>query len=125
MTERYEIYKCEKCGNIVEMLHGGPGELVCCGVPMVLLEGKTAEFKLEKHVPMIEKTENGIKVTVGSTIHPMADDHFIEWIEVIGNDATYIKFFKPGDEPVAHFCCMDANVLAREHCNLHGLWRSK
>ena len=112
------------CGNIVEMMVGGAGELVCCGVPMILLEEKTAEFKLEKHVPMVEETQNGIKVTVGSTLHPMEEGHYIEWIEVIGDCMTYIKFLKPGDEPVAEFSCKCENRKVREHCNLHGLWKN-
>ena len=124
MPKRQEVYKCEVCGNIVELLVGGAGELVCCGEPMNLLEEKTAEFKLEKHVPVVEKSEHGIKVTVGSTLHPMTEEHCIEWIEVVADCCTYVKFLKPNDEPVAHFCCIDENVKVREHCNVHGLWKS-
>ena len=124
MTEKLEVYLCEICGNIVEMVHEGAGELVCCGQPMTLLEEQTADFAKEKHVPVVEKTENGIKVTVGSTLHPMTDDHYIEWIEVIADGKAYLQFLNPGDAPEATFCIEAEKITAREHCNLHGLWKS-
>jgi superoxide reductase len=124
MAERLEIYKCNKCGNIVEVLHEGHGELVCCGEPMGLLKEKTEDEGLEKHVPVIEKTEKGIKVKVGSVPHPMEENHYIEWIEVIANGKAYRHFLKPGEAPEAEFEIQDENVLAREHCNIHGLWKS-
>jgi len=125
MAKKLEVYKCELCGNIVHVLHGGPGELVCCNQPMTLMEEKTADFKNEKHVPIIEKTDNGIKVTVGSTLHPMAEDHYIEWIEVINGDYIQRKYLKPGDEPVAEFYVpYNDNLVAREYCNKHGLWKT-
>ena len=123
MTERKQVYKCEKCGNIVEMLHAGDGELVCCGDPMKLYEEKTADSKTEKHVPVIEKTANGYKVTVGSTLHPMEDKHYIEWIELIADGKTYREFLKPGNSPSAEFCIKADKVTAREFCNLHSLWK--
>jgi superoxide reductase len=82
MTKVTQVYKCELCGNIVEVLHAGEGELVCCGKPMKLMDEKSSDKTTEKHVPVVEKTANGYKVTVGSTLHPMADNHYIEWIEL-------------------------------------------
>ena len=124
MTERLQIYKCEICGNIVEVLHTGKGELVCCGEPMKLYKENTIDAALEKHVPVIEKTENGFKVKVGSVAHPMIEEHYIEWIEVIVDGIAYRKFLNPGDEPEAEFCIKADNVTAREYCNIHGLWKS-
>ncbi len=124
MAKRLEIYKCELCGNIVEVLTGAGGTLVCCGQDMELLEEKTADSTIEKHVPVIEKTGNGIKVTIGSVPHPMAEKHYIEWIELIGGGRVCRKFLKPGDAPEAVFEVSAENVQAREHCNVHGLWKS-
>jgi len=124
MTKQSQIYKCEKCGNIVEILHPGAVDLVCCGQPMVLLEEKTADKTTEKHVPVIEKTAEGYKITVGSTLHPMEEKHFIEWIELLAEGISYTKFLKPGDKPEAIFKTDAASVTAREHCNIHGLWKS-
>ena len=123
MAERLEIYHCEICGNIVEVLNGEAGTLVCCGADMTLLEEKTADAATEKHVPVVEKVDGGFKVTVGSVPHPMIAAHYIEWIEIIADGKAYRQFLNPGDEPEATFC-VDANeVTAREHCNLHGLWK--
>ena len=125
MTKRLEIYKCEMCGNIVSVLHAGDGELVCCGEPMKRLEEKTADKTTEKHVPVIEKTDTGYKVTVGSTLHPMLPEHYIEWIEIQFDDKVGRKFLKPSDQPVAVFDGISAkDVSAREYCNVHGLWKS-
>ncbi|MCG8571952.1 MAG: desulfoferrodoxin [Spirochaetes bacterium] len=124
MAKRNEVYKCELCGNIIEVLHGGQGELVCCGEAMKLLDEKTADKTTEKHVPVIETIDNGYKVTVGSTLHPMTDDHYIEWIELMADGVSYKKYLKPGDQPVAEFCVKAAQVSAREYCNVHGLWKS-
>ena len=123
MAEKLQIYKCEVCGNIVEVLHAGEGELVCCGQPMKLFEENTVDAALEKHVPVIEKTPDGYKVKVGSVAHPMEEKHYIEWIEIIADGKTYRKFLKPGDVPEATFCIQAESVTAREYCNLHGLWR--
>ncbi|MBD3389748.1 desulfoferrodoxin [Candidatus Micrarchaeota archaeon] len=125
MTEKKEIYKCNVCGNIVEVLHEGAGELVCCGQPMELKAEKVEEEGDEKHVPVIEKTENGITVKVGSAPHPMEEEHYIEWIQVIAGDASYRKFLRPDEKPEADFPLKDENVTAREYCNVHGLWKSK
>ena len=124
MNKRFEIYKCELCGNIIEALHAGDGDIVCCGKSMKLLQEQTADSSKEKHVPMIEKTANGYKVTVGSTLHPMADAHYIEWIELIADGTSYKKFLKPGDQPVAEFSVKADKVSAREYCNMHFLWKS-
>lgn len=126
MTERLQVYKCEVCGNIVEVFHKGVGELVCCGVPMKLLDEKTADYKLEKHVPMIERIQGGFKVIVGSTPHPMTDEHYIEWIE-IADDAgrVYRRHLKPDDAPEAIFMIDAEKIVAREHCNKHGLWKGE
>ena len=124
MAERLEVYKCELCENIVEVLHGGGGQLVCCGQPMKLLEEKTEDQGREKHVPVTEKTDKGIIVKVGSVPHPMEEKHYIEWVEVIGQDGVARKFLNPGETPEAAFE-IDGDILqVREYCNLHGLWTS-
>ncbi len=102
MAEKLEIYKCEMCGNIVEVLHGGGGELVCCGAPMKLFTENTVDAAKEKHVPVIEKTADGYKVTVGGVAHPMEEKHYIEWIELIADGKAYRQFLKPGDAPRQH-----------------------
>ena len=123
-TQRLQVYKCEKCGNIVEVIHSGAGELVCCGEPMKLYEANTVDAATEKHVPVIEAIEGGYKVTVGSVAHPMTDEHSIEWIELVVGDNACRQFLKPGDAPEAVFCIAATDVKARAYCNLHGLWRS-
>ncbi len=123
MTERLQVYKCEICGNIVEVLHQGKGELVCCGEPMKLLVEGAVDAAKEKHVPVVEKTAGGIKVKVGSAPHPMEEKHYIEWIEVIADGKAYRQFLSPGDAPEATFNIDAQAVTAREYCNLHGLWK--
>jgi len=122
MVQLKQIYKCNICGNIVEVLHVGGGILVCCGQPMELLKEKTEDAGMEKHVPVIEKTEKGVKVKVGSVPHPMEEKHYIEWIELIVDGQSFRKFLKPGDLPEAEFAVQGENLEAREYCNLHGLW---
>jgi superoxide reductase len=123
MTKRSEIYKCERCGQIVEVLNGAVPPLHCCGAPMVQMEEQTADPATQKHVPILESTEQGIKVTVGSTAHPMDEDHYIEWIEVINGDYINRKYLKPGDAPVAEFYVPNQEgLIVREYCNKHGLW---
>lgn len=124
MTAQLEVYKCEICGNIVEVLHAGPGQLVCCGQPMKKYEENTVDAAKEKHVPVIEKTAEGFKVKVGSVPHPMEEKHYIEWIEVIADGKTYRRYLQPGEAPEAVFCIDAATVTAREYCNLHGLWKA-
>ena len=125
MPKRFEVYKCEKCGNIVELLHGGQGKLVCCGEEMVKFEEKTEDSSTEKHVPYIEKTKKGIMVKVGQKQdHPMEKKHYIEWIQLITSDGFYRKFLKPGDKPEAVFKIDEEPKSAREYCNIHGVWKS-
>ena len=124
MTELKQIYRCNICGNIVEVLHTGVGQLVCCGQPMELLTEKIKDVGLEKHVLVMEKTDKRVKVKVGSVPHPMEQNHRIEWIEIIADDKLYRRFLKPGDPPEAEFEITAEKVEAREYCNIHGLWRS-
>jgi superoxide reductase len=124
MAKRKEIYKCDTCGNIIEVLHGGDGELVCCGESMTLFEEKTADQSKEKHVPVIEVMDTGIKVKVGSTPHPMEEKHFIEWIEILDKGKSYRHYLNPGELPQTVFKSLNKGVTAREYCNVHGLWKS-
>lgn len=125
MKRQLKIFKCEICGNIVELLHEGPGELVCCGQPMKEYVENTVDAAKEKHVPVIEKLPDGYKVTVGSVNHPMEEKHYIEWIEIIADDKVYRQFLNPGDTPEAVFKIEAEHVTAREYCNLHGLWKAE
>lgn len=118
------IYKCNECGNIVEVLHAGSGDLVCCGENMELLVENTVDAAKEKHVPVIEKTNDGYKVSVGSVPHPMVEEHYIEWISLCADGKIFRTFLKPGDAPEAVFCIDAADVSAHSYCNLHGLWKS-
>lgn len=124
MTKSLQIYKCEVCGNIVEIIHEGVGQLVCCNQPMKLYEENIVDASKEKHVPVIEKIEGGYKVKVGSVPHPMEEKHYIEWIELVADGKAYREFLKPGQAPEAIFKIEASQVTAREYCNLHGLWRS-
>ncbi|MGE5838463.1 MAG: desulfoferrodoxin [Deltaproteobacteria bacterium] len=124
MAEKLEVYKCDVCGNIVELLHGGNGELVCCGQPMKLMKENTVDAAKEKHVPVIEKISGGYKVKVGSVAHPMEEKHYIEWVELIADGEAYRYFLKPGKAPEAAFKIDATKVSAREYCNLHGLWKA-
>ena len=124
MTELKQVYRCNVCGNMVEVLHAGKGELVCCGQPMELLQEKTEEAGKEKHVPVIERTEAEVKVKVSSISHPMEENHFIEWVELLADGRVYRKFLKPGDLPEAEFQVKAEKVEAREYCSVHGLWKT-
>lgn len=124
MIERLQVYECEVCGNMVEILRAGGGELVCCGQPMTLHDENIVDASLEKHVPVVEKTKEGFKVTVGGVLHPMEEEHFIEWVQVIAGDKAYRQFLQPGQEPTAVFSIDADEVVAREFCNLHGLWKA-
>lgn len=125
MTELNQIYKCDLCGNIVEVIHPSAGQLVCCGQPMTLQTENTVEASKEKHIPVIEKLENEILVKVGSTEHPMEEKHYIEWIEIQTPKNIYKRFLKPGQKPEAVFKTDEEIVCARAYCNIHGLWKSK
>ncbi len=125
VNNRLEVYKCNVCGNIVEVLTVGGGELVCCGQPMELLTGKTEDVGREKHVPVLEIEKTGVKVKVGSIPHPMEENHYIEWIEIIADGVAYRRFLKPGDKAEAEFNIRAEKIEAREYCNIHGLWKSQ
>lgn len=122
MSTRNEVYKCQSCGNITEVLHPGPGELVCCGNPMVLQVENTVDASREKHLPVIEKTAGGILVKVGSVSHPMEEQHFIQWIELLAGECVYRVALKPGDAPEALFPAVTGEIVVREYCSLHGQW---
>ncbi|MBU2548592.1 MAG: desulfoferrodoxin [Proteobacteria bacterium] len=124
MAEKLDVYKCEACGHIIEVLHGGVGTLVCCDQPMKKLTENTTDAAKEKHVPVIEKTADGYKVMVGSVAHPMEEKHYIEWIELLADGKAYRQFLAPGQKPEAVFKVEAASVNAREYCNLHGLWKA-
>ncbi len=122
MTKRNQFYKCEACGQIVEVMQAG-AKLSCCNQEMAFLEEKTADSTVEKHVPVIEKIDGGYRVYVGSTEHPMAEKHYIQWIQLIIDDHTFTKYLKPGEKPEAIFKTeLTGKVSAKEYCNLHGNW---
>ncbi len=123
MVEQLQVYKCLKCGNIVEVLHGGVGQLVCCNEPMKLMREGIIDAATEKHVPVVEKTAGGYQVKVGAVSHPMEEKHYIEWIEIIADGRVYRRFLKPGEKPEATYQIEAGSVTAREYCNLHGLWK--
>lgn len=125
MVQKNQVYKCSECGNIVEVVVAGGGELTCCGKPMQLLSENTTDAATEKHVPVIEKIEGGYRVSVGSVEHPMQEAHFIQWIELVTEEGVLRKELKPGEKPVAEFKTNAVHVKAREYCNLHGLWAAE
>lgn len=124
MTELKQVYRCNVCRNIVEIVHAGKGQLICCGQPMELLKEKIKDVGKEKHAPVIKKTRKEIKVKVGSKPHPMEKMHYIEWIELIADGRIYRKYLKPGDRPEAVFELKAKKIKAREYCNVHGLWKA-
>ena len=124
MTEKLQVYKCQVCGNMVEVVHTGVGTLVCCNQPMTLMKEGVTDAATEKHVPVVEKVDDGFKVKVGEVAHPMEEKHYIEWIEVIADGKAYRQFLEPGAAPEAFFRVDADNVSAREYCNLHGLWKA-
>ena len=124
MTERLQVYKCRVCGNIVEVLHTGKGQLVCCNQPMQLIRENSVDAAKEKHVPVMEKTNKGYKIKVGSIAHPMEEKHYIEWIELITDKKSYRQFLNPGDVPEAEFEINAETISVRSYCNLHGLWKA-
>ncbi|MBE0535930.1 MAG: desulfoferrodoxin [Phycisphaerae bacterium] len=125
MANRLEIYKCMQCGIVAEVLHGGAGQMVCCGEPMKRLAENSTDAAKEKHVPVVEKVEGGYKVTVGSVPHPMQPEHSIEWIELLADGVAYRRFLEPGQAAEAVFLIQAESVSAREFCNLHGLWKGQ
>lgn len=126
MTQLRELYRCEVCGNIVEVVNEGATSLVCCGEPMIKLEAKTEDQGREKHVPVVEETDSSIKVKVGSIEHPMEDKHYIKFIEILLKDRIIRKELKPGQAPEAKYCATKSDVIeVREFCSIHGLWKNK
>ena len=117
------FYRCKKCGNIVELIHDGGGELFCCGEPMVELKGNTTDAATEKHVPVVEKKGIGVLVNVGSVAHPMTAEHWIQFIAVVTKHGIFRKHLTPQDKPEAAFDCIGDVVAVYEYCNLHGLWK--
>ncbi len=125
MPTRLEVFKCIRCGIIIEVMHSGSGQLDCCGLNMQLMSENTVDAATEKHVPVIEYGDGIITVKVGSVAHPMEDTHYIEWIELIADGELYRKYLKPGAAPEATFKVTATNVTAREYCNLHGHWEAQ
>ncbi|CAM2058293.1 Desulfoferrodoxin [Desulfovibrionales bacterium] len=125
MTRQLEIYKCELCGNVIEILHAGSGELVCCGQPMIFLKENTIDAAKEKHIPVFKKVVEGYTVSVGATLHIMETKHYIEWIEFIADGKTCRQSLKPGDTPVATFFIQASKIMARAYCNIHGVWKAE
>lgn len=125
MFELHQIYKCESCGMIGEVIHASNKAPSCCGDDMKRLAENSTDGATEKHVPVIEKIEGGYKVSVGSAPHPMEEKHYIEWIELLADGISYKAFLKPGMPPVATFKTDARKVVARELCNIHGLWRAE
>jgi superoxide reductase len=124
MTKLNQIYRCNICGNMVEMVHDGAGQLVCCGQAMELLLEKTEDIGAEKHVPVSEKIDGGVRIKIGSVAHPMENGHYIEWIEIITEDGKVgRKFLRSGDNPEADFFTPSKLKNIRAYCNLHGLWK--
>lgn len=124
MTNVREVYRCTKCGNIVEVLNPG-APLWCCNEKMQLLEENTTDAAVEKHVPVIEKIDGGYKVKVGEVEHPMLENHYIQWIELLTDKEVLRHELKPGEKPEAIFKTEATHVSAREYCNLHGLWKKE
>jgi superoxide reductase len=120
------FFKCEICGNVVQLVTVGGGPLACCGKPMTELQPNTTDAAVEKHVPAVTVDGNKIIVQVGDTPHPMEEKHFIQWIYVEGGGCGQIAYLQPGDEPKAEFtipCGKPSAVYA--YCNLHGLWKKE
>jgi len=125
MNQIKQICKCNICGNIIEVLHAGEGQLVCCGQPMEKMTEKEFDEGTEKHLPVIERSGNVIKATIGKIIHPMEEEHYIEWIEVTVGSISYKRFLRPGQLPEIRIETPDiGEVVARAYCNVHGLWAS-
>ncbi len=125
VAKLFEVYKCEVCGNIVEVVHGGAGELICCGQPMKLLEEKASEQGNEKHLPVVEVASGEVKVKVGEVSHPMEEKHYIEWVEVLTPNGAVKRFLKPGENPEVTFKIDEKATAVRSYCNIHGLWKKE
>lgn len=125
MVEKYQVYKCDICGNTISVLFAGGGELVCCGQPMKVQEERTADQGKEKHVPFVQKSGEQLTVKVGETAHPMTDDHYIMWVDSISDDVETRNYFKPGDTPEKKFHYKQDLKKIRAYCNIHGLWKEE
>lgn len=119
-----DFYRCESCGNIVTLIKNGGGTLACCGKPMTKLEANSTDAAKEKHVPDVMKEEDKIRVAVGSTLHPMLPEHYIEWIALVAEGTVVFKFLKPGEEAIAEFTGVKSGEIYA-YCNLHGLWKAE
>ena len=126
LTELNQIYKCEVCGNIVEVVHTGGGTLVCCNQPMKLVEEHKEDEGFEKHLPALSFEGDKLIVTIGETEHPMTEEHYIEWIEYIVDDEVQRVYLTPQEKPIASFVLKeDRKYTVRAYCNIHGLWELK
>lgn len=129
MTEKLELYKCNVCGNVIEVVLSGVGELVCCNQLMEKLEEQAIgdEMVQEKHVPIVNVVDDGIEIRVGSVPHPMIEEHYIQFVEAHSKDKKYVKrkYLTPNEEPVLKLKCNCSDIIARELCNIHGLWISE
>jgi superoxide reductase len=124
MAQKRGVYRCKICGDIVEVLTGGAGALVCCGQDMIRMTENTVDAAQEKHVPVATRVDGGWEIAVGRVAHPMEEKHYIEWIELNGGATSSRLFLAPGQEPSACFPVAAAEVEVRAHCNLHGLWKA-
>lgn len=124
-VEKTQVYKCNKCGIVFEILHAGGGAIVCCGEPATQLVENTTDAAKEKHVPVVSEVDGKAKVAVGSVPHPMTEEHLIEWIEVVTCCRNVRKYLKPGADPAAEFCSLPEGAVVRAYCNLHGLWKAE
>lgn len=117
---------CKRCGNIVAVVSEKGGTVMCCGEEMSELIPGTVDASLEKHVPVIEQNGQLVKVTVGSIIHPMIPEHYIEWISLQTKQGNQRKVLKPNQEPFAYFALVEGDEVeaAYAYCNLHKLWKN-
>jgi superoxide reductase len=125
MTKRNQVYRCEKCGNLINIVHDADANLVCCGDEMKLLEPNTVDAAQEKHIPIVEKSGSTVNISVGSVPHPMEKEHFIETISILTDNRLYRLYLSPGDKPEAIFNIDGDIKCVRAYCNLHGLWKSE
>lgn len=125
MTQRLDLYRCSICGNIIQIMHEGVGELVCCNQPMEkLVPHQIDEEKKEKHVPVFL---NEYEIQVGSEQHPMVEEHYIDFIQSFSHDKKHVetKFLDPNEEPKMKLCSNSEHNCAIEYCNIHGLWKGE
>ena len=125
MCDNNKFYICEHCGNLIGMIHDAGVPMMCCGQKMTKLEPGIVEASAEKHIPVVEVSNNIVTVTIGSVDHPMVEEHYIGWIAIETEQGTQRKYLKPGEKPEAVFALAEGDklVAAYEWCNLHGLWK--